>query len=313
MLHYYTHGTLTSTSNPPQFGFDAADTSGTRVQDLAIDSNDGTAAAEATRAPAPALAAPVRPGVGGTATDKRALLAALGLAAMAHVAILYILARVPDEPMFGAGGHEIDAVSVTLISSKVLDSRDTVLSHPSAQASASAVAATDGSPDKEPAEAAVERRDDKTREEAREEKKREEEPVSTAEAILPVPKEAAKHKQQEAHTAGGGAEALSNAASNSPARAPATASAGVVRQYAHDVAQALRKAKPKGMGGAGTVRVKFSIDPDGSVVSVEISKSSGNPKLDEKVVEAVRKTKFQTPPLGLSSAERFYELPYYFR
>jgi TonB family protein len=59
--------------------------------------------------------------------------------------------------------------------------------------------------------------------------------------------------------------------------------------------------------------VKFSIAVDGSVTSVEVAKSSGNGKLDELAVAAVRRTKFRTPPQGLTSAKRFYELPYYFR
>src|SRR5262245_41609781 len=138
MLHYYTHRTPASTLDPPHF--DAANPSDARVKDLAIDSDDGTAAVDAYRAPVPALAAPVRLRLGAATADNRLPLAALVLAVMAHAAILYVLAREPDEAMLGAGGHEIDAISVTLVDSKVLESRDTTLSHPTAQASPSSLA-----------------------------------------------------------------------------------------------------------------------------------------------------------------------------
>jgi periplasmic protein TonB len=75
----------------------------------------------------------------------------------------------------------------------------------------------------------------------------------------------------------------------------------------------LRKTKPKAVGEFGTVRVKFTITADGGVVSAEIAKSSGNKKLDNLALEAVQRTKFRTPPAGMTSTQLFYELPYYFR
>ena len=293
---------------------DAADSPRyTRVKDLAIDS-DIAAAPDAICPPVPPLAAPIRLSFGATASGRRARLGALVLAVIAHMAIVYVLAWAPDKPMLGAGGQEIDAISVTLVSSKALESLDATQPQPDAPVASSSVQTIDGTSDKEPAEAAVERRDDKQREEGREEKKREEEPTRAVEAIFQVSKEAPpKYEKQTAAAPAGGVEARSNAAGDTTASAPAAASAGVARHYAHNVAEALRKTKPRSVGVSGAVRVKFSIELDGSVASVEIGKSSGNPKLDEMAMEAVRRTKFRTPPEGLTSAERFYELPYYFR
>ena len=282
------------------------------MKDLAIDS-DGRADADPSWPSALPLRVPVRLSFSAPAAGKPARAAALAMALTAHVGVLVLLARPPEETMLGAGGHEIDAISVTLVSSKVLEARNPTPTQPNAAALSGTVQAMDGAPDKEPAIAA-EQQKETAKEETREERKHEEQPVPNAEAIFQVPKEAQpKPKQQAAAPAAGGVEAQSTTASNAAASAPAAASAGVVREYAHNVAETLRKARPKGAGALGTVRVKFSIDLDGSVTSVEVSKSSGSGKLDELAVAAVRRTRFQMPPQGLTSAERFYELPYYFR
>ena len=129
-----------------------------------------------------------------------------------------------------------------------------------------------------------------------------------------MPKEAQRQRKQEAAApAGGGAEARSDTASDAKASAPAAATAGAAREYSRNVAEALRKTRPKAVREFGTVRVKFRIAEDGGVDSAEIAKSSGNKKLDDIVLEAVRQTKFLTPPAGMTSTQRFYELPYYFR
>ena len=79
------------------------------------------------------------------------------------------------------------------------------------------------------------------------------------------------------------------------------------------MAQALSKTKPKGVGGLGTVRLKFVIAGDGGLAAVEVAKSSGSPKLDDIALGAVRRTKFLTPPTGMTTAQLTYEVPYHFR
>ena len=49
--------------------------------------------------------------------------AALLVAVVAHLVVLYTLMRAPDDPLAGGGGQQIDAISVTIVSSKVLEAR----------------------------------------------------------------------------------------------------------------------------------------------------------------------------------------------
>jgi protein TonB len=283
------------------------------VKDIAIDIEHVAPATASSVHEARPLVVPIRPILAPATANQWVRAVALGLALLAHAAALYALAREPEEAMLGLGGQEMDTISVTLVSSKVLESRDLTQLLPSAPAASNAVEATDGASVKEPA-AAEQHEEKRAEEETREEKKPREEPIRTADAIFEVPKETQPQRQQQAAApAAGAGAARSDTATDANASAPAAASAGAVREYAHNVAQALRKARPKGVGGSGTVRVKFAVALDGSVASVEIAKSSGNQKLDDIALEAVRRTKFQTPPVGLTSAERFYELPYYFR
>ena len=89
---------------------------------------------------------------------------------------------------------------------------------------------------------------------------------------------------------------------------------GIANAREHEVTQQeVATDEPKAVREFGTVRVKFRIAEDGGVASAEIAKSSGNKKLDDIALEAVRQTKFLTPPAGMTSTQRFYELPYYFR
>ena len=87
MLHYYI---------PSPLGFDAAVTTGTRVKDLAIDS-DGRADADAPCPSAVPLRVPIRLSFGAPAAGKPVRAAALALALIAHVGVLVP----PGEPTRG--------------------------------------------------------------------------------------------------------------------------------------------------------------------------------------------------------------------
>jgi TonB family protein len=283
------------------------------VKDFAIAIDQPADAAASAAAPAPPLAAPVRANLAPVRSDKRVRAVALGLALMAHATVLYVLAHEPERDIAGSGGQQIDAISVTIVSSSLLESRQADQSQPNTPAAADMVEANDGTPDREPTAAAEQREEKKAKEEPRE-RNPVEEPIRTAEVIFEVPKEAQRqHKQDAAAPAGGGAQARSDTAGDVKASAPAAATAGAAREYSRNVVEALRKTRPKAVREFGTVRVKFRIAEDGGVDSAEIAKSSGNKKLDDIVLEAVRQTKFQTPPAGMTSTQRFYELPYYFR
>jgi TonB family protein len=245
--------------------------------------------------------------------DRWVWTAALSLALMAHAAILFALAHRPTDFMAGGGGQLIDAISVTMVSSDVLESRVLEQTQPAPAAATASVESTDGAPESNPAAAAEQREEKKERPEELKEKPKEE-PIREAEAIIEVPQEAQKQKKQEsAAPAAGGDAARSDTASNTKASAPAAASPGAMREYARYVAQALAKTKPKGTGGLGTVLVKFVIAGDGGLAAVEVAKSSGSPKLDDVALGAVRRTKFLVPPAGMTTAHLTYEVPYHFR
>ena len=240
-------------------------------------------------------------------------MAALGLAVVAHLVVLYTLMRSPDDPLAGGGGQQIDAISVTIVSSKVLEARESDHAQPTTPAASNSVDATDGIPDSVPA-AAEQREEKKETETPQEEKKRPDELVRTAEAIFEVPKEAQPQRKQEAAApAAGGSAARSDTPTQTNASGVAAASAGAIREYARYVSQALSKSKPKGTGGIGTAVVKFVIAADGSLASAEVAKSSGSTKLDAKALEAVRHTKFPSPPQGMTVAQLTYVVPYNFR
>jgi protein TonB len=232
---------------------------------------------------------------------------------MAHAAIFYALAHKPADFMAGGGGQLIDAISVTMVSSDVLESRELERTRSVPATAAASVESTDGAPESAAAAPAEQREERKGPPEELKEKPKEE-PIREAEAIIEVPQEAQqKKKQQSAAPATGGDAARSDSASDARASAPAAASPGAVREYARYVAQALAKTKPKGTGGLGTVRVKFVIAGDGGLAAVEVAKSSGSPKLDDVALGAVRRTKFLVPPPGMTSAQLTYEVPYNFR
>jgi len=243
--------------------------------------------------------------------DKLVRTVALGLALLAHAAVLYALAREPDDA--GGGGQQFDAISVMIVNSNLLESREVDRSQPSAPAGSDMVDATEGAPVSEAKIAAERREEKKAKEEPQEEKRPQEEPIRTAQAIFEVPRQAEPQRKQEAAAPAGAVAARSDTPNKAEAKAPAAASAGAVREYSRNVVQALRKTKPKSLGGLGTVRVKFRIAADGGVAFAEIAKSSGNKRLDDIALDAVQRTKFTTPPAGMTNVQLFYELPYYFR
>lgn len=96
-------------------------------------------------------------------------------------------------------------------------------------------------------------------------------------------------------------------------RAPAAASAGSIQQYAKSVSQALARTKPKGIGAQGIAKVRFTIALSGRLSSIQIVSSTGDKKLDQRAIEAVRQAVFPPPPAGMTVSQLTYEIPYQFR
>jgi TonB family protein len=230
---------------------------------------------------------------------------------MAHALIVYALIREPEDSLAGGGGQLVDAISVTIVSSNVLESRKSEDAH-AAPVSTAPVEREDGTP--VDAAASSSEKPEESKEERKDiQDKPPEEPIKKADAILEVPSAKADAQPPPATAAAGGVAARSDAAGDTSASAPAAASAGAMREYARYVAQALAKTRPRGIGGKGTVRVKFIIGVNGDIAEIGVVRSSGNDKLDALAVGAVQKTKLPPPPAGMTVTQLTYEVPYYFR
>jgi TonB family protein len=235
-------------------------------------------------------------------------LAALAIALAAHAALLYALAGFSDDGLAGGGGQQLDAISVTLVSSAVLEVREPSDLRPPLPAAASPIEAEEGTVESVPAP----QREEK---EATEDKQAAPEPVQ-ANAVLPLPTEKLTQERAEESTptASGGVAVRGNEPAPAPPKvAAAAASPGAMREYARYVAQALAKARPRGTGTFGTVKVRLVISPTGRLASVEIVRSSGNARLDEMVIAAVQRAALPPPPPGLTMSQLTYEVPYHFR
>jgi periplasmic protein TonB len=227
------------------------------------------------------------------------------LAIAAHAALLLpLLWREPDA-LAGAGGQELDVISFILADPGVLETREVNLETPAVPAPADAVEEKEGRIEKN----GPKKEESKELQEPRPEPEIRK-PDPALEEAKPKPPE--KSKQQE-QSVTGGAAARGKAATERAPRAPAAASAGSVREYAKTVSQALAGTKPKGIGAHGIAKVRFTIALTGRLSSVAIVSSSGDKKLDQKAIDAVRQAVFPAPPAGMTVTQLTYEIPYQFR
>ena len=245
--------------------------------------------------------------------DRWVWAAALSLALMAHAAILFALAHKAADFMAGGGGQQIDAISVTLVNSDVLESRQVERTAagrcrrgglgrehrrgPREQPRGSRGAARGEERAAGGAEGEAQGRADPR---GRSHHRGAEGSTEAEEAGKRRPggwrrRRAQRYRQRRQGQRAGSREPRRRARIR-PLRGAGAA-----------------KTKPKGAGGLGTVRVKFVIAGDGELAAVEVAKSSGSPKLDDVALEAVRRTKFLVPPAGMTTAQLTYEVPYHFR
>ncbi len=241
----------------------------------------------------------------------------------------------------GAGGIELEAVSIELVEASVLDAqRET---REDAAGTVQSVAATTGNNAAAIPPSVMEVPKDKTKDTAAErntppplEPKLEPvaEPVLTAQnadvsvevslndrpvAALPVPNTAVPAIATAAAAApsggnSGGAEAASKtAAASVTAAGKVAASQGDVNQFVAGIRSSLARTKPSGRGRFGTALVAFAIEMDGQLGYVRVEKSSGNTTLDQAALEAVRRAApFRAPPVGMADAARRLVVPYKF-
>ncbi len=93
----------------------------------------------------------------------------------------------------------------------------------------------------------------------------------------------------------------------------AAASLGDISQYARKVALVVGSNRPKGVGIKGRVTVEFTLAlADGGVEMITVVKSSGSTKLDALAVSVIGRSKYPTPPGGMTAAQLTYRVPFTF-
>jgi protein TonB len=207
-----------------------------------------------------------------------------------------------SDSLAGAGGQQLDVISVVMVSPGVLESREPDRTPPIAPASAAPVDTSESAPTPQQRQAPKPDPQHSPPEQTR-----------TADAILEMKPEPIKHPEEQSNSGEASVAARGDAAVAENVSASVAASAGAVREYARRVAQALRKKKPKGIDARGTVKIRFIVTETGRPISVEIVKSSGDRRLDRKALDAVREAIFPPPPDGMTVTQLTYEVPYQFR
>lgn len=133
--------------------------------------------------------------------------------------------------------------------------------------------------------------------------------------VPPVEREAGKSAHK---IAAQPALAPGGAAAWSPSPRVATdgaagATAGQLARYAMDVRMALGRVRPRHAGLKGRVQILFALDAGGGVHTAQVLRSSGNARLDQASLEAVRRASFPAPPAGASEKQRTFSVPFEFR
>jgi periplasmic protein TonB len=119
-------------------------------------------------------------------------------------------------------------------------------------------------------------------------------------------------QQQSATQVSGGATARSTAEADQQARV--SASRCSILSYAAGIRAKVARNKPSGLGRHGDVEVSFGVTASGDLSYAELAQSSGNAKLDEAAVEAVRRSApFGAPPADASPQQLRFSIPFYFR
>ena len=295
--------------------------------------------AEVAPWPAESRAADVRPKLdpAASAAGRRSFRASLALAITGHAAVLVALLYLLGAVSIGGGGIELEAISVDMVSSAVLESRSRVPASTAAPESGS-VQANDGPVEpSDPAELTVDqqtssatvveppRRDWETKAEPPQPdapaleiatQTRESEKPETREPPDRRPKEdekAVPAAPAEASRSAGGAASRGQDPLQL-AEAAAAASAGRSNAYARSVVETLARARPRASAGErGTVRIAFTIGPGGEVSTAQVKQSSGRPVIDGAALAAVRAARFPAPPAGMTARELSFEIPYFFR
>jgi protein TonB len=281
--------------------------------------------------------------------QRRSWAASLLIAFSAHAIAISAMLPTRGSVPAGAGGSELEAIDVELVTTAVLESRYASGSVGAAQDRAVDYSVDGGTElDAAPETADREPANLESKEQSAglipdlvvpdaEPEKPAEDPTAIALAIArarpetpselpkpvepertgkPEPWESPQSRAAAAREAArqGGADARGLDPADLPGARAAAASPGAANEYARAVIQTLARRKPRATAGVrGTVRIGFTVARSGVVSEARVLRSSGQPVLDEAALDAVRNAKFPTPPPELAAIELKYEIPYIFR
>ncbi len=262
-----------------------------------------------------------RPGRNGH--DRSLIAGAVVVAVLAHAAIFAVLSR-PVESQMGAGGVDLNAISVdvALVPATVLESL--APSQEIAGGAAGILDVADGG--QSVPEAPTAKAEEIQGSEPASEPSTAPEPAlprpprEPEDVVRPLIDQPVQQKQpnptpavQSAPMGGIAVRAIED--KGATVRGAAAAPPGAIQRYAKSVVEALSRSRPRGVAGSarGTVKIAFAIAEDGSLALVRVAMSSGNPQLDAAALAAVEKVRFPSPPAGMSITQLTYEVPYHFK
>jgi protein TonB len=106
----------------------------------------------------------------------------------------------------------------------------------------------------------------------------------------------------------------SNPAKNKAKAEQSSADLKKANAYRARVRSHLAAHRPNGAGGSGSAVVAFELSPKGRVLSARIARSSGDPAMDESVVQSVHRSEpFPKPPEGMEVKQLRFVIPFEFR
>ena len=135
-------------------------------------------------------------------------------------------------------------------------------------------------------------------------------PEATALSTQSAPTEAATAEQM------GGATSQGFSVIEMAARSAAIARAGEIDAYKSRVGQAVRQNRPRPPASGektGRVVIEFALTVEGALDYARVQASSGNQRLNDITLAAVRSTQFPRPPIGSKPGQLIYTMEYIFR
>lgn len=238
--------------------------------------------------------------------ERRSLIVSAIISVSVHCAFaalaVFAIQRASDP---GSAGQVIEAIEISLVASEVIESR-TAQSEQAAAAPMQPTTEESQDSEKTAAPAKPSETDGS--------------PEDAMLAATPPPEQSdeslnavADPPRSEPPPSQSPASAQSGVSARPPVQGAAAASAGEMNRFASQVRATLGRNKPRVQNLKGTLVIAFTIARDGAVAQARIDQSSGQDRLDQIVLNAVRKIVFPPPPPSASDRQRTFVVPFRIR